>query len=119
MQPTEQVILPYTLARQVFSEGVTDVPLPAAYDFLLTDINLAVNSGVQGSLLIALVSTIYVISVPAVGSSVPTVVEGPSWQGMLLCPAGGTLYVESAGASLLASISGWLLNPPASQILPT
>lgn len=119
MHPTEQVTLPFTLAAQVFSLGTTEVPLPADYDFLLTDISVAANPNQSGSLLVALTSTIYVVAVPAVGASDPAVENGPTWHGMLLCPHGGTLYVESAGYSIQASLSGWLLNPPASQILPT
>lgn len=119
MQPTEQILLPHLLISAAFAAGVTEVPLPTAYDFLLTNISLAVTPEQTGSLLVGLSSGLYMLSVPFEASASPEVAEGPTWEGMLPCPAGGTLYVQAAGPTISAAISGWLALPTAASILPT
>lgn len=120
MLPTEQVALPFTLAATRFSSaGETHVPVPAAYDFLLTNIAVAATPQQNGSLLIGLESGLYVVGVSVGATASPYVAACPIWEGLFVCPAGSTLYVQSAGFDISASLSGWLLNPPASQILPT
>lgn len=120
MHPTEQVVLPYTLAVQHFTGNQeTHVPLPADYDFLLTNIGVCATPEQTGSLQVGLASGVYALGVEIEPSGSVYVAECPTWQGLLVCPAGGTLYVNAAGFTITASLSGWLLNPPASQILPT
>lgn len=115
----QQLRLPYLLAAELFPKGVTTVPLPTEYDFLLTDITGLTGGGDQVSAQISLPSGAAPIGLEFPSTSGGVIQSPATWHGFL--PLGGvaSLTVTMGGDAAHLAFSGWLLTPTNAQILPS
>lgn len=118
MDVTNQAAVPYQFFQGEYSGGVHSLSWPDEFQGIVTDITMSSggDGGVPGVYLIDASDVPYARALGTeVGSSGVWLGQ---WSGFQSIPSGSELQIAVAGNSVQMAISGWLLNPPGSVIIP-